>query len=1213
MKHLYASIVALFVSTFVFAQESSWQEMMHDPDAKLVDIQAAFEAYFENKPTGKGTGWKQFKRWEYYQEARLRPDGRLRDPAEFLAEVQRYQESRGSGKRSSASGDWEELGPIYMPGNGTGQPNGLGRIAALEFHPIDGNHIYAGSASGGIWETTDNGTTWNKISNGLVRLGVSSIVVHPTRPDTIYIGTGDRDGGDAPGYGVWRSIDGGQTWNPHNNGMGNRTVYEILMHPGNPDIMIASTNGRIFRTIDGGANWTQSFTGHNCKDIAFKPNDPNIIYASGTRVYRSTNNGATFAQITSGVPTGVQRIALAVSADMPNNVYLLTGNGGGFTGFFRSTNSGLDFFQRSNTPNILGYATNGGTGSQAWYDLVAVGDPNDGNTIYIGGINIWKTTDGGQTWTIVAHWTGGGGAAAIHADQHVLEYSPHNGFLYNGNDGGVYYTANNGGTWPEISSGLGIAQVYKIGQSATTRDLVINGYQDNGTGIFQDGRWMTEIGGDGMECAVDPTDPNYLYGALYYGDIRRSTNGGTSFASIARNGLNGITESGGWVTPYKVDENDPNSMFIGYKNVWRSTNVKAGIPIFTSISAFAGNSNIVDLAIAPSNSNVMYVSRGGTNNFYRTNNALAVTPAWTNLEANLPSGGTPRDIEIDETNPALLWIALGNDIYRSDNSGITWTNISGTLPNITLNTIVLDRNSPNQALYVGMDVGVYYRDNTMTDWVPFDTDLPRVEITELEIFYDGPECDDKLRAATYGRGLWESDLRDPGTLAPQACFAVENTDLCTGSSAKFEDQSNYGPNSWAWSITPGTFIYKNSTTATSSNPVVEFLSPGTYTVSLTVSNGNGNDIETKNNLINVTGTPAVPPISQDMETFVACATRNDCGGTTCALGDGWENMTNGVEDNIDWRTDVGGTPSTGTGPAVDALPGTATGKYLYLEASGCYGQVALLKSPCIDLRALTNASISFSYHMYGSAMGELHFDVLADGDWDLDVMTPITGNQGNQWYNQTVFLNAYAGKVIEVRFRGITGNSYQSDISLDNINIDGSALDTEILTFGGFYRQGSGNVLQWEVGSPDENEVFVLEKFVGDDFIKVAEQQVTSSTTYEEVDVAPFVGVNIYRLQLLGVDGNASYSFVVEVITPELPLSVQAVPNPFGDQVEVRVFSHAAEPVEFTLSDLQGKVYHRQMLRLREHLTRETLSTSALPSGMYLLRIGQQAVKILKD
>ena len=1011
--------------------QDRWQQMMFDKKANFYEIQADFEQYYKNTVSNhryipKGKGIKQYKRWEYYWESRVDEDGNFPENGYLLEEMNRYMNSHSSSQRyATGSGNWEIVGPVSLPNNGTGQPNGNGRVNCITFHPTDPNTIYVGAPSGGFWKSTDNGATWTDHLNGLTRLGVSSIVIDPTNPDIIYIGTGDRDGGDVPGYGVWRSIDGGNNWTSRNTGMGNRTVYEIIMDPSDSNTMVASTSGgRVYRTTNGGASWSSAYIGQNAKDIAYHPTNSNIVYAAGTMFHRSTDGGITWTQITNGVPGSAQRIALAVSPNQPSWVYLLAGDGNGLVGIYRSTDSGTSFSTRTTSPNILGYDVNGGTGSQAWYDLVIAADPTDANIIYTGGINIWKSTDGGINMNIVAHWVGSGGINPVHADQHVLEFSPHSNYIYNGNDGGVYYSSSNGTNWEDISSGLSIAQIYKIGVSQTVSELVINGYQDNGTAISSGNTFTTEIGGDGMECIIDPTDDNYMYGALYYGDIRRSTNGGVNFAGIT----NSIPEQGGWVSPYKLDPNNANRMYAGFKNIWRNDAVRTGTA-WTQISNFAGTSNIRDLAIAPSNSNIMYVSKYD-NTFRMTSNATSANPTWVDLSGNLPINNEPLDIEIDPNDPTHVFIALNRNIYETTNSGLSWTDISGTLPNINLNTIIIDVNSPVDAMYVGMDIGVYYKDNNLSDWVSYSDGFPNLEVTELEI-HQGSDCKGKIYAATYGQGLWISDLKDPGNVSPIACFEASATDGCVGNNFIFTDLSDYSPTSWTWTITPNTYSFINSTSASSQNPEVTFSNAGTYTIALTVTNAYGSDTETKTAYINISNGTVASSFEEDFEGESLCSTSSNCGSTVCGLSGLWTNLTNGTDDDIDWRIDEGGTPSTNTGPSTDYNPGTSSGNYAYLEASGCSNSTAILESACVILDQ--NYEFTVGYHMFGSAMGSLHIDIFDSGVWQEDIVTAISGDQGNLWNDLTVDLSAYIGQTIKLRVRGVTGNGFASDMAIDDI------------------------------------------------------------------------------------------------------------------------------------------------------------------------------------
>ncbi|MCX6250079.1 MAG: BACON domain-containing carbohydrate-binding protein [Bacteroidetes bacterium] len=739
-----------------------WIQMMQDPSAGFHATQSAFEKYWQGRTDYKGNGWKVFKRWEYINKSRVQPDGKLPAPGSVAKEFNRYRQTHS---QRSLNGAWTQVGPINIPANATGQPNGMGRINAAAFHPTDANTFYVGSASGGFWKTMDAGITWANLTSNLPTLGVSAILIHPSTPNTIFIGTGDRDGGDAPGMGVYKSTDGGVTFLVSNSGMGSKTVGMMVMHPTDPNTILAATSGGIHKSIDGGATWLlKSSNANNYKDIKFKPGDPTTVYATENgKFYRSTNTGDSWTQITAGVITGT-RLTIGVSINQPTYVYLLMTNGV-FVGLLRSTNSGVSFTTQSTTPNLIDYSCDGsGNSSQAWYDLCIAVDPNNANILYTGGINIWKSTNSGVNWTIASHWVGSSWgetcAPSVHADIHSLDWSPLNGKLYTGCDGGFYNTANGGTTWTDLSSGLAVAQVYKIGQSATKNSLCINGYQDNGTSSNSNSAFTTVIGGDGMECIIDYSDTNYRYGEIYYGDIYRRSTGTNNWNYITNN----ISESGGWVTPYILHETNPNTMFVGAKNVWRSTNVKAsnaGSVTWTAISSGETSSCTV-LEQSPANVDILYVVRSGS--LKRSENANSTAPTW--ITCTLPGGGTPTDLEAHPTDPNIVYATAGYKVYKSINKGASWTDISGTLPSIYTNCIVYDKNN-NEPLYVGNETGIFYKDGTMSDWTPFNTGLPITDVRELEIYYDAAvPANNRLKAATYGRGLWQSDLYDSFSVTP---------------------------------------------------------------------------------------------------------------------------------------------------------------------------------------------------------------------------------------------------------------------------------------------------------------------------------------------------------------------------------------------------------------------------------------------------------------
>ena len=280
---------------------------------------------------------------------------------------QQYKAAKGV---PANAGTWTEIGPTTIPVNITGQPNGMGRINALGFHPTDANTVWAGAPNGGLWKTTDGGNSWTmQNTDFLGTLGVSAIAIDPTNTNIIYLGTGDRDGGDSQGLGVYKSTDGGTTWNLSSTGLGNRTVGMFIMDPGNSSVIVAATNGGIYKTTNAGANWTRtSPTTNNFRDIRFRPGDFTTQYATESGdFWRSTDSGNSWNAITGGLPGSATRLVIGVSPADANTVYALCSGGAPFEGLYRSTNSGVTWTQQSNSPNLLGYNSNGGdNASQGW-------------------------------------------------------------------------------------------------------------------------------------------------------------------------------------------------------------------------------------------------------------------------------------------------------------------------------------------------------------------------------------------------------------------------------------------------------------------------------------------------------------------------------------------------------------------------------------------------------------------------------------------------------------------------------------------------------------------------------------------------------------------------------------------------------------------------------------------------------------------------------
>ncbi len=485
---IFTLILSVLTSYQLLAQR--WVEMMNDPRVSFFDVQNAFNQEWGNRPYERGKGWKQYKRWEYFMEERTFPLGKRPRPSQAWEEHLKFKNKYDRiSTAASRAANWTAIGPANWT-NQSGWNPGNGRINCVEEDPNNPSVMYVGAASGGLWKSTNSGQSWICLTDNLPVLGVSAILVDPSNSNTLYLGTGDGDGSDTYSVGVLKSTDGGQTWNSTglNWSIANsRLIRRMVMHPTNNQILLAATNDGIYRTDNGGQSWTQSQSG-NMRDVEFKPGNPSVVYAASDQFFKSINGGLNFSQVSTGLPAAndVNRASIAVTAANPDYVYILFGdeNDSGFYGLYRSSNSGSSFTLRSNSPNIFTYDMQGnGSGGQSWYDMALAASPVNAEEIYSGGINVWKSTDGGNNWNILTHWVHPPSIGYVHADIHTLDFFGNH--LYCGSDGGIFISNDAGLNWTDLSPGLEIMQLYRFGVSAQNAYLILGGAQDNGTNILQ--------------------------------------------------------------------------------------------------------------------------------------------------------------------------------------------------------------------------------------------------------------------------------------------------------------------------------------------------------------------------------------------------------------------------------------------------------------------------------------------------------------------------------------------------------------------------------------------------------------------------------------------------------------------------------------------------------------------------------------------------------
>ncbi|MES2838561.1 MAG: PKD domain-containing protein [Bacteroidota bacterium] len=1052
MKNLYSKtfFLTLFFTVlctlFSLAQnkgQASWVDLIDDPNANFYDIKQSFNSYWNNRTIEKGNGYNVFKRWESYMEPRVYPNGDIKLPSKTYENYNAWlaqNNSTSSGTAKSISGTWSLLGPIGKPTGG-----GAGRINFIRFDPTNSNTMYVGTPDGGLWKSTDAGTSWTTNTTIMSVIGCSDIAIDPTNTQIMYLATGDGDGGDTYSIGVQKSVDGGNTWNPTglnwNVNLGRR-ISKLLMDPTNSSILLAGTSSGIYRTTDAGVNWTLVFVS-NIKDMEFKPGAHDTIYASGTIVCKSTDNGATWNTITSGLPTtNIQRIALAVSANNSAYVYALVGKSGGYVGgvldqgligVYRSTNSGTSFTQVKDgtTPNILDWSLDGsGIGGQAFYDLSIAASPQNANEVFVGGVNQWRSTDGGVNWIINSHWTGAGGKPYVHADVHDIVFLPGSGTtLFSANDGGIFKTTNSGTTWTDLSNNLAIAQQYRIGLSTSTPNLIVAGHQDNGTNIYNGSTWNEVFGGDGMDCFIDRTNNNTIFGAYVFGKYYKSTNGGASFTDIVSGIPNGEGNAD-WLSVWHQDPVTAATIYAGGRpDLYKTTNSGT---TWSVIGTPTGTGNIVEFAIAPSNNQVIYAIKSGANAISKSTNGGAT---FNSITGTLPvTALAPTNIAISNTDPNVVWITFSgysaiSKVFKSIDGGANWVNFSVGLPAIPCNTIVYTNNSPDAAVYVGTDVGVFYRDNTMTSWISYSSNLPRVAVRDLEIYYPTG----RLRAATYGRGTWDSDLYTYTPVAPIANFQAIPITLCPGSVASFTNTSTGTPTSYSWSFVGGT---PNSSTAL--NPVITYTTPGTYTVALTASNAVGSHTSTQTNLIVVLNPVGnTPPLTE--------------GFTGAFPPNGWS-LVNTNASTTTWAKSatVGLSPTSGNSMFFD--------NFSYNDI-GSKDEIRLV---ALNLQTYTTAILTFNVAY--APFNATNFDgleVLVDKQCltsftsvyiktytDLATMPATTLSfvpTQEQWRTEIIDLTSYVGMSnVTIAFKNLAG--FGNVLYLDNINVSNAPAPNTIVT-----------------------------------------------------------------------------------------------------------------------------------------------------------------------
>ncbi|MFM7017147.1 MAG: VPS10 domain-containing protein [Bacteroidota bacterium] len=797
--------IILFLLLFILNTPSYSQPFLQkqsNSGITFLEAEKQFNDWKSKTDISKIKGWKSYRRLASEIYLHTDASGNTVSSTNYLqALVDASHQKNSNALNRITSGNWLPVGPYVIPNNLTGyMENGIGRINCIAFHPTDPNTYFVGVAQGGVWKTSDNGQTWMPLTDQLPITRVSDIEIDANNPNVMYISLCDyeyigiglflngKKRNTHYGLGVYKTTDGGLTWNSTGLGFtlqqGDASlIRKILIHPNNSNKVIACGVNGVYASNDAGQTWNKTLDSLMW-DMVQDPVTPTILYAASgwvrnagigsAAIYKSSDFGQTWSVLNTGFPaTGyIQRIKICIAPNDPNCIYALTVDANsGMEGLYKSTNAGTTWTNMNVGLNLLDYGDGTGSGGQGTYDLALCVNQTNKDEVYVGGINIWESIDGGQTFNPVSHWTTSYGPT-IHADVHAIKQQPLTGNVFVCNDGGISRTTNiisqswndaNSGTpwptqWTNLGYGLGVTSFYRVSSSKNLTGRIVAGAQDNSTFYFDGNAWSCVFGGDGMDNYLDPMDDNVVLGSSQYGGFYYSTDNGLSSQGFYPNINSELAE---WTTPVVADYANPGTFYVGFQNVVKSVdngNTWQSISNFTTQTGTAVE--LSALAIGQNNPNVIVAARR-VRYEYNEPGALYVTTnggaSWNDRTLGLPDSLYYTSVEVNRSQSNTIYVSMagfvnGQKVFKSDNNGLTWQNITYNLPNLPVNCI---KNVPGTPmLLAATDIGIYKLDSASMNWILYSQGLPNVITTDIEF----NQVKNKIYVSTFGRGIWETDL-----------------------------------------------------------------------------------------------------------------------------------------------------------------------------------------------------------------------------------------------------------------------------------------------------------------------------------------------------------------------------------------------------------------------------------------------------------------------
>ena len=694
----------------------------------------------------------------------------------------------------------EQAGTIHDHSKGSkfswqasGPDNIGGRITDIAIHPNTLSTIYVGAASGGIFKSTNSGVSWVNIFTDATAISIGDLAIDPTNENVIYAGTGEANASSYSffGNGIYKSIDAGANWT-HIGLDSSVYIGRIIVDSTNPNRIFVAACGNlfspnqqrgVFRSDDGGLSWTRKLFVNDSTsaiDIVQNPANPNILYAAmwermrglnyrnsfgdGSGIYYSGDGGDNWIELTSGLPSGpgVGRIGLTIANSNPSVLYAFYDNSSGVE-IYKTTNGGSTWIRVNDGP-IQGFTSYFG-----WYFGQIRVDPANENRVFALGVTLYRSNDGGSSWS--------GVNSGIHVDHHAMYIDKNSGIIYEGNDGGLYFSDDYCSSWTKINN-LPITQFYAIDIDNTFPYRIYGGTQDNGTVRTLTGaisNWQHILGGDGMYCLVNHTNPDIIFAETQWGSLYRSVNGGNYFTWIASQFY---SDRKNWMAPFAMHPVNTDILYFGTFRIWKTLD---GGNQWTAVSGdlTAGDDGSTyhtittidispldpDIVIAGTDDGRVHISTDGGGN-------------WSAIYTGLPDRWITRvatdpfnDSTIYATVSGFRWDEPLSHLFKSIDLGQNWTDISSGLPEIPMNCIALDP-LIHDRIFVGSDAGVFYSDNGGQGWTGLSQGIPNVAVTSIKIH----NTTRKLVAGTYGCSTYSLSLDSiVGNLSLAGTVKYENS------------------------------------------------------------------------------------------------------------------------------------------------------------------------------------------------------------------------------------------------------------------------------------------------------------------------------------------------------------------------------------------------------------------------------------------------------